>query len=258
MPDEVTVPSDIGVVGGPVAPETPWQQGLLASARRVSVGVVGGLVTGALIGGIGGRLAMFVLRLTSDPSLHGVKTDDGFTIGRFSGETLFLILATAALGVIGGLLYLVVRPWLPERWRAALTGLFGAIVGGALFIDPHGVDFTVLDPLPLAIAMFIALPAIYGVAMSLLVERLLRSNPGAGGSWGWLLGLLPLVAFGAAGPLGVGLLLLLFAGWWIVRSVPDAASIWRSTTVVWIGRVVLLAITARSLVTLVADVDQIL
>ena len=96
--------------------------------------------------------------------------------------------------------------------------------------------------------MFVALPAIYGVAMSLLIERLLRSEPGAGRSWGWLFGLLPLVAFGAAGPLGLGLLLLMLGVWWIHRSVPDAASIWRSTTVVWIGRVALLAVTARSLV----------
>ena len=137
---------------------------------------------GALIGGVGGRLAMFVLRITSDPSLHGLKTDDGFSIGRFSGETLFLVLVTAALGVMGGLVYLVARPWLPERWRAALTGVFGGIVGGALFISPDGLDFTRLDPLPLAIVMFIALPAIYGVAMSVFVERLLPSSSGVGSS----------------------------------------------------------------------------
>ena len=238
--------------------QTTWWQDLLASARRLSAGVIGGLATGALIGGVGGRLAMFVLRLTSDPSLHGLQTDDGFTIGRFSGETVFLVLFTAGLGVIGSLVYLAVRPWLPQRWRAALTGLFGAIVGGSLFIRPDGIDFTRLDPLPLAIAMFIALPAIYGLAMSLFVERLLRSDPGASGSWGWLFGLLPLVAFGATGPLGLGLLLLMFAAWWVHRSVPDAAALWRSPTVVWIGRAALLAVTARSLVSLIADVDQVL
>jgi hypothetical protein len=106
--------------------------------------------------------------------------------------------------------------------------------------------------------MFIALPAIYGVAMSLFVERLLRSNPGTSRSWGWLLGLLPLVAFGATGPLGVGLLLLMFAAWWVYRSVPDAVALWRSPTVVWIGRAALLAVTARGLVSLIADVDQVL
>jgi hypothetical protein len=241
------------------APSTvTWQQDLMASARRVSAGIVGGLATGALIGGIGGRLAMFVLRITSDPSLHGLQTDDGFTIGRFSGETLFLVLATAALGVIGGIVYLAVRTWLPERWRAALAGVFGGIVGGALFIRPDGIDFTRLDPLPLAIVMFIALPAIYGVAMSLFVERLLRSSSGVGSSWGWLLGLLPLVAFGAIGPLGIGLILLMFGLWWLHRWVPETTTIWRSPTVVWIGRAALLAVTARGLVSLAADIDQVL
>jgi hypothetical protein len=241
-----------------VASETTWQQDLLASARRVSAGVVGGLAMGALIGGIGGRLAMFVLRLTSDPSLHGLQTDDGFTIGRFSGETLFLVLAAAALGVIGGLVYLAVRPWLPERWRAVLAAVFGGIVGGAAFIRPDSIDFTRLDPLPLAVLMFIALPAIYGVAMSLLVERLLRWNPGASSSWGWLLGLVPLIAFGATGPLGIGLLLLTFGLWWLHRWIPEATTIWRSPTVVWIGRAALLAVTARSLVGLIDDIDLVL
>jgi len=190
--------------------------------------------------------------------LRGLKTDDDFTIGRFSGETLFLVGVTAALGVLGGLLYLAVRPWLPERWRAALAGMFGAIVGGAAFIRPDGIDFTQLDPLPLAIAMFIALPALYGVAMSMFVERLLRSDPGASASKVWLLGLLPVVMFGATGPLGLGLILLLFAAWWVHRTSPDAAALWRSPTVVWIGRAALLAVTARSLVNLVADIDQIL
>ena len=106
--------------------------------------------------------------------------------------------------------------------------------------------------------MFIALPAIYGVAMSLFVERLLRSDPGASTSWGWLLGLLPLVAFGATGPIGLGVILLLFAGWWVHRAVPDAATLWRSPTIVWIGRAVLLAVTVRSLVILIEDIDQIL
>lgn len=253
-----TLVTDAGSADQPVTPAATWLHDLLASARRLSAGVVGGLATGAVIGGIGGRLAMLVLRLTSDPSLHGLPTDDGFTIGRFSGETLFLVLATGALGILGGVVYLAVRPWLPERWRAALVGVFGGVVGGAVFIRPDGIDFTRLDPLPLAIAMFIALPAIYGVAMSLLVERLLRSNPGASGPWGWLLGLLPLVAFGATGPIGVGLLLLMFGLWWLHRWVPEVAIMWRSSTAAWIGRAALVAVTMWGLVSLVDDIDQVL
>ena len=81
--------------------------------RRVSIGVSTGTVAGLVIGGVGGRLAMFVLRLTSSPSLHGVETDDGFTIGEFSLATLFLLLVTAAIGVLAGLVYLVMPHMAP-------------------------------------------------------------------------------------------------------------------------------------------------
>jgi hypothetical protein len=235
-----------------------WQRDLMASARRVSACVVGGLVMGAVVGGIVGRLAMLVLRLTSDSSLHGVNTDDGFIIGRFSGDSLFLLIFTSILGVLGGILYLAVRPWLPERRRAALAGVFGAVVGGAFFIRPDGLDFTRLDPLPLAVVMFIALPAVYGVTMSLLVERLLREDSGWSRSRAWFLGLIPLVAIAALGPLGVGVLVVMIGLWAIHRWSPEATSLLRSSAAVWIGRTVLLALTALGLVALVGDIDQVL
>jgi hypothetical protein len=256
-----SVISNVGNVSDPetnASSEMAWQQDLAASARRVSAGVVGGLVMGAVIGGIGGRFAMFVLRLTSDPSLHGLKTDDEFTIGRFSGETLFLLIFASVLGVIGGLLYLGVRTWLPERRRAALVGVFGGIVGGTIFIRPDGIDFTRLDPLPLAIVMFIALPAIYGVMMGLFVERLLREDSGLSRSRVWFLGLIPLVAIGAFGPLGIGVLVLMFALWSIHRWVPEASALLRSPTIAWLGRAILFAVTALGLVRLIDDIDQVL
>ena len=54
------------------------------AATFLGPGLLVGLVCGALIGGVGGRLAMFVLRVTSDGSLHGLQTDDDFTIGKFT------------------------------------------------------------------------------------------------------------------------------------------------------------------------------
>src|SRR3954465_12519168 len=80
-------------------------------------GVSAGFLAGILIGGVGGRSAMLGLRLTPDPSLHGGLTDDGFTIGRVSAETLFLLGVTSGLGMAGGVFYLVVRRWIPARWR---------------------------------------------------------------------------------------------------------------------------------------------
>jgi hypothetical protein len=213
---------------------------------------------GAVVGGIGGRLAMFALRLTSDPSLEGVKTDDGFIIGRFSGDTLFLLLFTSVLGALGGILYIAVRSWLPERGRAALAGVFGGVVGGAIFIRPDGLDFTRLDPVPLAVVLFIALPAVYGVTMSLLVERLLLEDSGLSGSRVWFLGLIPLVAVGVLGVLGLGVLVVMIGVWAIRRWAPEAWGVLRSTTVAWIGRAVLLAVTGFGLVRLIDDIDQIL
>ena len=95
-----------------------------------------GFLAGGLVGGIGGRLGMFVLRLTSNPSLHGLETDDGFTIGIFSGATLFLLLLTAVLGAAGGLVYVIVRPWLPEAARPWLFDGLAGVVGGAAVSVP--------------------------------------------------------------------------------------------------------------------------
>jgi hypothetical protein len=238
--------------------EVTWQEDLKSSARKVSMAVLAGLSMGALIGGIGGRIAMFVLRLTSDPSLSGAETDDGFIIGQISGETLFLIAATSFLGVFGGIFYLAVRSWLPERWRAALFGIFCGSVGGALVIRPDGIDFTLLEPLALAIAMFIALPAIYGVAVSRLIERWLLRDSGAGSSRAWIVGLLPLLLLVLTGPVGIVLSVVMLVLWMVHRTDQRIASLWRSPAVVWIGRAALIAVTAVSLVSLFRDITQIL
>ena len=237
--------------------DVTWQQDLTTRARRVSTAVVAGLSMGALIGGIGGRIAMFVLRVTSDASLHGAETDDGFIIGQVSGATLFLVIATSVLGVFGGIFYLAVRSWVPERWRAALFGVFGGIVGGAGVIRPGGIDFTLLDPLPLAITMFITLPGIYGVVVSRLIERGLRADSGPGASQAWVLGLIPLMLLGFIGPIGLGVAAVIPALWIVHRTAPRIASLWGSPPVVWIGRAGLIAVTAVALASLGRDITQI-
>ncbi|HYF10911.1 MAG TPA: hypothetical protein VEC09_01265, partial [Actinomycetota bacterium] len=103
--------------------ETEGRGDLLAGPRRLAVASAAGAAAGFVIGGIAGRLAMLVLRLTSDPSLHGLPTDDDFTIGVVSGETAFLLIASAVIGAAGGVVYLAIRSWLPERmrpWMAAV------------------------------------------------------------------------------------------------------------------------------------------
>jgi hypothetical protein len=227
--------------------------------RRLSIGVSTGTVAGLVIGGVGGRLAMFVLRLTSSPSLHGVDTDDGFTIGVFSLATLFLLLVTAAVGVVAGLVYLVVRTWLPGRWRPWLFGAFGGLVGGALIIRPDGLDFRLLEPLPLAIAFFIAIPAVCGFAISASVERRFAdTDEGNPSSAIWMVGLIPLVLLLATGPFGFALVAITVGTGLVARSVPVASAVWTSRPFVWLGRIALTATAALASIALAQDIAAIL
>jgi hypothetical protein len=233
------------------------QASLLDAARFLAAGVAGGFITGLAIGGVGGRLAMLVLRLTSDPSLHGATTDDGFTIGVVSGETSFLLGTTALIGALGGVLYLIGRGWFPERARPwASAGVFGA-AGAAFAIRPDGLDFTLLSPLWLAIAMFIALPVAYGVALSWLVERFLTRNafgrPGA-----LVAGLLPLALLALLAGIGAFVALGTLAIWGICRAAPWVVEAWRSPPVTWLGRGIVVLGIALGIVGVARDVVEIL
>jgi hypothetical protein len=231
---------------------------LTASARSVGAVAVAGSLTGGVIGGIGGRLAMLALRLTSDPSLSGLKTDDDFTIGIFSGATLFLVIVTTVLGIIGGLVYLVVRGWLPERGRPWLFGGLTGIVGGATVLRPGGIDFTLLEPLGLAVAMFVVLPAAYGVATSLLAERFLADGSAFGRSRAWIAGFVLLLPLGLFGVAGLAVFAVILAAVLLGRAAPAIASLWNSPPVAWIGRVGLGAIAIVWSTELVRDAVEIL
>ncbi len=235
-----------------------WKHDLVATAKPLSAAMTAGFLTGAIVGGIGGRLAMLVLRLTSDPALHGRETDDGFRIGIFSGATLFLIALTAIAGTIGGLLYLAVRPWFPARARPWVFGVLVGVVGGAIFIRPDGLDFTLLEPLGLAIAMFVALPASYGVVVSLVAERFLASDSRFRGSRAWIAGLVLLLPFPLFGPVGLVIIVPILVAFVVGRRAAPISPIWTSRPVVWIARTAVAGVGVLALFALADDVGQIL
>lgn len=172
----------------------------------VAVGLVAGSLAGAVIGGIGGRLAMLILRLTTPGLPVGLVSDDGFEIGVFDlRQSLGLYAGMAAIGAGFGLLYAAVRQLLPRRGRILLYGLFGAAVGGANFVHTDGVDFTLLEPRWFAVASFVALPGLGAAALAALVERADAWTPWRCPRAAWLLALpglpgfvvLPVAAVGA-------------------------------------------------------------
>jgi hypothetical protein len=167
----------------------------IAALERLRVVLLAGVATGVLVGGIGGRLAMLVLRLTSPHSVVGVTSDDGFEIGQITlGGTYNLLLVGAGFGVLGAALHGLVAPWLiGPRWFRHLTVALGsgAVVGGML-VHTDGVDFTTLEPTWLAIACFVAIPALFGGLVGVLLERCGRADAWSG--TGWRRRALPVVA----------------------------------------------------------------
>ena len=165
--------------------------GLEQTVRVLSATIIIGAATGAVIGGLGGRLAMRILFLTSDDAVKGLTSDDGFEIGRFTlGDTAGLVVVTAVIGVIAALLLLVAWPFVSRfgRTTVPLMAVLYGVVGGALMVHTDGVDFTVLEPAALAIALFVAICAAFGAVVAHLVGRAAAVDgwPRARG-W-WLLG----------------------------------------------------------------------
>jgi hypothetical protein len=145
----------------------------------VLVGAGSGVIAGVVVGGLGGRLAMLLLRLTSPDFVVGMTSDDGFEIGVVSTRTLNLLLATAALGAINGVLYAALRGAIPARLRLPLWTAFAAALGGATVVHEDGVDFGLLEPAALAIALFVLLPGGAAALVVSLVERWSRAEPWA-------------------------------------------------------------------------------
>ena len=169
-----------------MAPPVHGRRGDVAPSYAAELGqlcrviVLGGVPLGIVCTAGLSRLAMFVLRLTSDDALRGRLTDDGFTVGEV---TLFgfynLAMLGVAVGVVGGAAYVAVSPWLVGGpWLRSLTvGVTAGLVVGALVLHPDGVDLTLLEPTWLAVASFVAIPFVFGCAVVPLVDAAARGLP---------------------------------------------------------------------------------
>lgn len=105
---------------------------LLTVATRGAGTLVGSIVAGVLVMGLGGRLMMRVLAATSPEGAQGAITDMDAVVGRvsISGSVGFVFFIGAGAGLIGWLLRLVLRRWMPDRSISA--GLVGAGIGSGL------------------------------------------------------------------------------------------------------------------------------
>jgi hypothetical protein len=227
--------------------------------RRTRALVFAGVGLGVLVGGVGGRLAMLLLRLTSPESVVGVISDDGFEIGQVTlFGTLGLVALAATVGLVGAVAYALVEPWLigPSWFRNLTCGLgAGAVVGSAL-IHAEGVDFTLLTPTWLAIALFVAIPGCFGGLIGPALSWCDRpdSSVNRGKYRPWLLLLLAL-AISPANVVLAALIALAIAVWRMVR--PSILGIGRNGAIQLLVRGAWLAVAVLGLTVLVRDIQEI-
>ena len=175
-----------------------------AVAGRLAVILALGLGLGVLVGGVVGRLMMFLL-IRLNPENVGSLSDDGFEMGRFTlSGSLNLLVVGGVLGLVGGTVYAFARhlTFGPPWFRTASVALGAGLPVGALIVSTEGVDFTLLSPPEAAVAMFVGIPALFGLLLAVLAGRLVAPPPA---SWAALEPLRWLLRAGAAVVVSAGL-----------------------------------------------------
>jgi hypothetical protein len=148
---------------------------LMNLGRHVGFATLAGMIAGAIVGGVGGRIAMRVTGFVAGPSVAGVTTTNGNRVGEITlGGTIGVLLVGVALGVLGGLVYAVVEPWLRRLrpWQGVAFGVFLLVAAGIAVLDPVNSDFSRFGSAPLNVAMFGALFLLFGILIAWVFDRL--------------------------------------------------------------------------------------
>ncbi|WP_432479154.1 hypothetical protein [Nocardioides sp. GXQ0305] len=229
---------------------------LVAGARTLGTISAVGVLAGWFVVGVLSRLAMLLLAILN-PVATGVTSDDGFVMGQFtlSGSLNLLFLAGTPLGLLGAGLYAAVRGLrIGPAWFRLLSVSVGAgLVVGSQLVHVDGVDFRLLEPLWLAIGLFVLLPIVFVAVLSAVSEWLLaRPVPTplvVAGLAAWLVvfPLLPLVAALAIGLVGLRLVDRTAVGHRVLGSPVGP----------WVLRAALAVVFVAAVVELVGDVTTL-
>lgn len=233
-------------------------------ARRFVEGmrvlILGGMPAGALLIGVGSRLAMLLLRVTSPDRVRGVTSDDGFVIGRVTlAGTYNLLQLGAGVGIIGAAAYMLVAPWLigPLWFRRGTTGLASAAVVGSMLVHADGIDFTLLQPTWLAIGLFIALPGLFGTLIGPAVDAVRRVDSWTDrGRRRWLLPLVAAACFPAIVPV-ILVAAVVFGAWVLITDAAGLQQARRTPAYALTVRSLWLLVAVLGLVALIGDITAI-
>ncbi len=171
-------------VGSDPASNREWAPGSLAGLiRHLATAGIAGVVTGVLVGGLGGRLFMRASGAVAPRFVQGVNTEAGNRVGEitFGGTLALVVFVGITVGIVGAVLYVVLRPWLrwAGPWRGVVFGLMLFAAGSATsdILNPDNQDFLVLGNEPINVAMIVALFLGYGVVMEWAYAQLANRLP---------------------------------------------------------------------------------
>lgn len=246
--------------------------------RHISILGLASLISGVLVGGVGGRVVMAISAAAAQPEAIGRITENGNRIGEFTlGGTLGLIVFVGLLGGMAASITVVASE--PFVQRAGFLG--GPIIGAAVLATVgsgtfDSFDFRILEPASLNVAMFLGLLVMFGVMIVVAARLIDRWMPTASPRSMPVyltivaLGSLPLLTnilfftsrdFCGCEPWTVmGLLLLVTVGaavGWHLLSMMDCPK-WQRMLVEMVGSATLLAILILGLTRVLEDIGRIL
>ncbi|MEP6761363.1 MAG: hypothetical protein ABJA93_08350 [Sporichthyaceae bacterium] len=237
--------------------QLPWRESAERASRRRSAITLAGALLGLLVGGVGGRLAMMLLARLN-PEATGVTSDDGFRIGQFTvGATLQLLLTGTVFGLVGACVYALVRHLMvgPRWFQVAAIAIGPAVVVGAEIVHGDGVDFRLLKPTWLAIALFLAIPALYAALLTLVAEHWIREDSWAGRAP------LPIAAIPLLFLIPLAPLLAVMVALWALGEALRRDARFRTglghPALPWVARLGLVAVFAFALADLIGDVTEL-
>lgn len=235
-------------------PGSTWAADAVAAARRFAAVTAAGAVAGVLVGGVGGRLAMLVIARLN-PQATGRMSDDGFRMGTFTPSgTLSLLTTGLLLGLLASVLYATLRQLMigPRWFRLLSISLGPAVVVGSMLVHTDGVDFTLLQPAALSIALFVAIPGFAVLVLSLLAERWLAEDAWPARAPAWAV--VPiLLLFGPVLPV-LAVVAFLWSMRWLARRHPRVSSLLDHPVLPWLARAGLTVVFSMAALALAQDV----
>ena len=155
-----------------VEPDRP--AGRTLSNVRYGRLVLSGVGVGAVVLGLGSRVAMRIVGIVASPEHLRQPTEFGI-VGEVTFKGTLGLVIFGALGLFFGLLYLALRSWLPGGWatRGLAFGLLLLPPVGIFIVASSKTDFD-LTSLALIFSLFAGMILVYGLATAWSIEGLGR------------------------------------------------------------------------------------